>query len=119
MQKLKSDLKSRAYAFSLTIIEFVNILPNKRSAWIISDQVLRSGTSIGANITEARGSGSRLEFKRYYEIALKSANETRYWLELLKDLFIASKEKVDSIINELEEITKILASSIITLKKKS
>lgn len=112
----KTDLKSRSYGFSLMIIEFVNTLPNKRSAWIIADQLLRSGTSIGANIAEARGSSSRLEFKKFYQIALKSANESRYWLDLIKDSKLSQSENVSKIISELDEISKMLGSSIITLK---
>jgi four helix bundle protein len=70
------------------------MLPNKRSAWIIIDQLIRSATSIGANLIEARAASSRLEFKRFYEISLKSANETKYWLCLLRDARLAGKEKI-------------------------
>ncbi len=112
----KTDLRARSYSFSLMIIEFVNTLPNKRSAWIIADQLLRSGTSIGANIAEAKGSSSRLEFKKFYQIALKSANESRYWLDLIKDSKLSQEDGVIKIINELNEISKMLGSSIITLK---
>lgn len=82
MQKLKfkTDLRERCYNFGLQIIFLVDKLPNKRSAWIIEDQIIRSATSIGANLIEARASSSRLEYKKFYEIALKSANETKYWL---------------------------------------
>ena len=76
--KFKSDLKERCYQFSLQIIALTDSLPNKRSAWIITDQLIRSATSIGANLIEARASSSRLEFKKFYEISLKSANESKY-----------------------------------------
>jgi four helix bundle protein len=76
--KFKTDLKLRCYKFSLEIIALTDKLPNKRSAWIITDQLIRSATSIGANLIEARASSSRLEFKKFYEIALKSSNETKY-----------------------------------------
>jgi four helix bundle protein len=72
------DLKGRCYKFSLSLISFIDTLPNQRSCWIITDQVLRSGTSIGANLVEGTASSSRLEFKKFYEIALKSSNETKY-----------------------------------------
>jgi len=116
MLNSKTDLRVRSYNFSLMIINFVNTLPNKRSAWIIADQLLRSGTSIGANIAEAKGSSSRLEFKKFYQIALKSANESKYWLDLIKDSKLSETENVLKIIKELEEISKMLGSSIITLK---
>ncbi len=73
--KFKSDLKLRCYRFSLQVIELADSLPNKKSVWIIVDQLIRSATSIGANLVEARASSSRVEFKKFYEISLKSANE--------------------------------------------
>jgi len=91
-QNFKTDLRQRCYKFSLDIIAFTDTLPNKRSAWIITDQLIRSATSIGANLIEARASSSRLEFKKFYEIALKSANETKYWLNLLKDTKLAEEK---------------------------
>ena len=82
---LKSNIRYRAYQFSLTIIKFVSNLPEKKVYWIIGDQLLRAATSIGANLIEAKSSSSKKDFIKFYEIALKSANETRYWLSLLKD----------------------------------
>ena len=110
--KFKSDLKQRCYNFSLRIIALSDTLPNKRSSWVINDQLIRCATSIGANIIEARASTSRrssrraalssgwqlkeieevVNFKKVvYEIALKSANETKYWLELLRDAKLAGE----------------------------
>lgn len=85
---------------------------------VIINQVLRSGTSIGANIIEAQAASSKLEFKKFYEIALKSANETKYWLCLLRDSGIAAKETIDPLLNEVIELSKMLAASVITLKGK-
>jgi len=64
--KFKTDLIQRTYNLSLAVIELMNTLPQKRSAWVIADQLLRSATSIGANIVEAKSASSRLEFNRYY-----------------------------------------------------
>jgi four helix bundle protein len=83
--KFISDLNQRCYIFSLKIIKLTDTLPNKRSAYIIADQIIRSSTSIGANLVEGKAASSRLEFKKFYEIALKSSNETKYWLNLLGD----------------------------------
>jgi len=113
-----SNLKQRCYRFGLLIIQLCDTLPQKRSAWVISDQCIRSATSIGANIIEARASSSRLEFKKFFEIALKSANETVYWLFLLKDSGLASNEKISPLIQECEELAKMLGKSVLTLKKK-
>lgn len=117
--KFKSDLKQRCFRFSLAIIAFMNILPNKRAAWIIADQLLRSAMSIGANLVEGSASSSRLEYKKYYEIALKSANETKYWLYLLRDSGIADKVRTDELLQESTEIANMLAAGVIKLKGKN
>lgn len=116
--KLKGDLKTRCYNFSLDLIAFVDTLPNQRSSYIISNQLLRSGMSVGANLVEGSASSSRLEFKKYHEIALKSANETKYWLGLLRDYGKGIKEKIDILLQETTELTNMIASGVIKLKAK-
>lgn len=113
----RNGLRERCYHFSLQIIESTNTLPNKRSAWVISDQLLRSATSIGANVTEARGSSSRLEYKKFFEIALKSANETVYWLELLRDSRLADRTRADALLEEASQLCRMLGASVIKLKR--
>jgi four helix bundle protein len=118
-ENLKTNLRYRGFHFSLRIIKFINKLPNNRSIWIITDQLLRCATSIGANIIEARSSSSRKNFVKFYDIALKSANETDYWLLLLKESkLIEEDEELKVLIKENEEISKMLASSLLTLKGK-
>ena len=85
---------------------------------MISDQLLRSATSIGANIVEAKSSSSKRDFIKFFEIALKSANETKYWLGLLRDATEADKDKVNYLLREVEEISKMLGSSLLTMKDK-
>ncbi|MCM8820727.1 MAG: four helix bundle protein [Candidatus Omnitrophica bacterium] len=119
MQNSKIELKLRCYKFSLQVIALVDTLPNKRSIRVIIDQLIRAATSIGANLIEARASSSRLEFKRFYEIALKSANETKYWLGLLKDSGLGDKNKIDELLKETNEISNMLAAGVIKLKKKN
>jgi len=116
--KFKSDLKTRCYRFSLEIIAFMETLPNKRSCWIIADQLLRSAMSIGANLVEASASSSRLEFKKFHEISLKSANETKYWLGLLRDSSLAQEDKVNSLLQEVTEIANMIAAGVLRLKGK-
>src|SRR3990167_6833371 len=94
------DVKVRAYDFSLEIIRFVNLFPNKRAFWIIADQLIRSATSVGANMIEAQASSSRRDFIKFYEIALKSSNEAQYWLNLLKDSAPELSEKCEDLIKE-------------------
>ncbi len=116
--KKSNDLKIRTYNFSIEIIKFVNSLPNKRAFWSIGDQLLRAATSIGANIVEAKASSSRREFIKFYEISLKSANETRYWLSLLKDSYNELASECNLLLLESEELCRMLNSSILTLKGK-
>ncbi|MCK9497755.1 MAG: four helix bundle protein [Candidatus Colwellbacteria bacterium] len=111
----KSDINFRCYNFSIKIIKFLDNLPNKRVYWIISDQLLRSATSIGANIIEAKSSLSKRDFIKFYEISLKSANESKYWLGLLRD---ATELDISDLLLELEEISRMLGASVITLKNK-
>lgn len=116
--KPKTDLKTRCYKFGLDIIDFTDSFPQKRSAWIIADQLIRAATSIGANLVEARSSSSRLEFKKFNEIALKSANETKYWLYLTRDTKLTSAEKPNQLLKEAEEIANMLASGVLKLKQR-
>jgi len=115
---LKSrDVKVRAYQFSLEIIKFVNNLPSKRAFWVIGDQLLRAATSIGANMIEGQAASSRREFIKFYQISLKSANETKYWLSLLKDSYPGLKSDCERLLKESTEICNMLASSLLTLIK--
>lgn len=114
--KVKTDLKARCYNFGLSVLRFTDALPQKRSAWIVADQLIRSATSVGANLVEARASSSRLEFKKFNEIALKSANETKYWLCILRDSGLAEKKRVNVLLGEVTEIANMLASGVIKLK---
>ena len=113
-----SNLRDRTYQFSLDIIKFINKLPNERAFWSIGDQLLRSSTSIGANIIEAKASSSKREFIKFYQIALKSANESEYWLSLLRDSYPKLKSDCDALLSELDQISRMLASSLITMKGK-
>lgn len=114
----KSNLKYRAYKFSLLVLDFLSSFPDKRIHWIIGDQLLRSSTSVGANIVEAKSSSSKREFIRYYEISLKSANETKYWLCLLRDGKLIKPEIVNKILTEAIELANMIGSSLLTLKGK-
>lgn len=112
------DLKIRCYKLSLKLIALIDSLPKERSCWVIGDQLLRSGMSIGANLVEATGAGSKIEFKKFHEIALKSANESKYWLRLLKDSNKTNQEKINPILNEVIEISNMIAKGILRMKGK-
>jgi four helix bundle protein len=117
--KSKSEVGKRAYAFSLRVLKLCDFLPNKKSVWIISDQLLRASMSIGANIAEGQGSSTRKEFRRFYQISYRSLIETRYWLLLLLDGKIVSQKNIELLINELDEISRMLTKAILSLKKKT
>ena len=115
----KIHLTERTFKFSLNLIKLVNKFKRDRNLWVISDQLLRSGTSIGANVTEAQSSISKKEFICYYQIALKSCNETKYWLRLLieSELNISIEENAKKLLAENTEIGRILGASLLTLKR--
>jgi four helix bundle protein len=118
ISKVKNDFRERCYKFSIAIIELIKDLPEKRVYWSISDQLLRSATSIGANIIEAKSASSKRDFIRFYEIALKSSNETKYWLGLIRDALGVDKTKISFLFKETSELSKILAASLLTMKGK-
>ena len=108
----------RALKFAVDVIRFTKTLPKERAYWIITDQLIRSACSIGANMTEAGSASSKKDYINFYSHALKSANETIYWLNLLKEL-IPNSKPIDNLLKEAEEFCRILAASIITMKKNS
>jgi four helix bundle protein len=118
MEKPVFDLKKRTYLYGLDIIRFLQGIPRDYISRVLAGQLLRSGTSVGANTIEAQAASSRKDFANFYQYALKSANETKFWLNLLKDSGIANPDKAQVLLSEGNEIANILAASIIKLKKK-
>jgi len=116
--KFREEFQERVYRFALDVIGLVERLPNGQTSRIIGDQLLRSATSIGANVIEAQGASSRRDYANFFTYALKSANETKFWLDLLRDSGKAQADVTDKILNEVTEISKILAKSILTVKGK-
>jgi len=111
------DICERSFEFAKNIVLFINSCHLNRINNSITDQLLRSATSIGANIIEGRSGNSRKNLISFYSIALRSANETHYWLRLLKETVNINDQNIQLLINESQEISKILAKSIITLKR--
>jgi len=114
--KIKKEFKKRLYEFTLRLIEFLDTLPNDNVSRRLADQLLRSGTSIIANYVEGQAASSKKDFTHYFNISLKSANESKPWFALLRDSKRAKTEKVTWCLNELDEIANIFGSSILTLK---
>ncbi len=115
----KKDIKQRTFEFSLAVIKLLEDLPHTYIYQILGKQLLRCATSIGANVIEAQAGSSLKDFMNFYFIALKSANETMYWLKLIKEKsnnLIANR--INNLLNEDIEISKILGASIMTMRKK-
>ena len=103
-------------AFALRIIRFYRYLKEDKQVYILSKQVLRSGTSIGANIRESVNAQSRMDFINKLNIALKEANETEYWLELLHESDVIDDKEFDSIYNDCGKLAATLTKIIKTTK---
>jgi four helix bundle protein len=114
---MPNDIKYRCYHFSVDTIRFLKDKKWDAFSIIVAKQVMRSAMSVGANVVEAQNSSSRIEFKRFYEIALKSSTETSYWLCLLRDGFDIKGESFESLLKESAELTKILGASVLSIKK--
>jgi len=110
-------IDKRTKQFAIRIVKLYQYLVDERHERVLSKQVLRSGTSIGANVAEGLFGASRADFVNKYTIALKEANETRYWLELLAETkYHPDGESTDSLMSECTSIIAILASSVKTAK---
>jgi four helix bundle protein len=112
----KENFYKRLYDYALAIIHFVEKLPKDLVSQTIGRQLIRSGTSVVANISEAKAASSRKDYINFYTHSLKSANESKLWISLLKDSE-KIKEGVSELLQETTEIANILGASIITMKK--
>ena len=117
-EKFKKEFARRIHGFILDLIKFIDSLDkNDPTCRVIGqNQLLRSGTSIGGNYFEAQSASSRNDFANYFRISLKSANETKFWLILLRDADKCDREVANNLLSELTEISSILAKSIKTIK---
>ena len=111
------DIKIRCYEFSKNVVLFINKNEFKRIHYSLIDQLLRSATSIGANVIEGKSGNSRKNLISFFSIALRSANETKYWLCLIRDTLEVDKKEANQLVSEADEISKILGKSILTLKQ--
>lgn len=111
-------LKERCYSFSLKMIKFLKGREWDKLNMVLVYQLMRSATSVGANVSEASGSSTRREYKRYFEISLKSSNESLYWLNLLKDSNEwEQQEQVNELIIECTALSKMLTAAVKKLKE--
>lgn len=112
-------LQEKSYLFALRVIKLYRFLTEEKKEFVLSKQILRSGTSIWANIEESISSVSKKEFLVKLSIAYKEARETCYWIKLLRDSDFLSKSQSESIFLDCEELCRIIWSIQITMKKDS
>ncbi len=117
-EKFKKNFIKRLIKFSIRILKLSEKMRQKRIIWSIIDQLIRSATSVGANVVEAKSSSSKKDYLNFFQIALKSANETIYWLILIRETVPEFKEEVAELLKEAEEISRVIGSSVLTLKGK-
>ncbi len=116
--KFKNDFKKRLYAWVLRLVKFIDQAPKGLVSDVCGKQLIRSGTSILANYIEANSASSKKDFTNFFTHSLKSANESKVWLTLMRDTDKGDKKEIEWLITELTEIANIIASSILTLKGK-
>lgn len=114
---MSSDVQDKAFRFSVRVVRLNQYLRSRKKEYVLSNQILRSGTSVGANLAEAEFAITKRDFTSKLYIALKEASETRYWLRLLHETGYLTKREYDSMMNEITDIIRILASSTKTLKE--
>lgn len=111
------EFKKRLYTFTLKLINFIDHLPRDNVSRRIGDQLLRSGTGIIGTYVEGLSASSKKDLKNYFTYSLKSSNESKVWIAILRDTGRAKAEEANNLLAELSEFSKIFASSILTLKR--
>lgn len=113
-----NQIQIKSYEFAVKIVELYKTLVYEKHEYVLGRQILRSGTSIGANVEEAIGAHSEKDFIAKLTIAYKESRETHYWLRILKDTHIISQNIGENLIKICEELMKIITSILKTMKKK-
>lgn len=112
-------INDKSYKFALRMVKLFQYLLNEKKEFVLSKQILRSGTSVGANIEEAYQGESKADFVHKLAIANKEAFETHYWLRLLRDSGFLEAKLADSLLPDCDELQRVLVSSIKTAKSKA
>lgn len=115
----KGPLWEKSFAFALRVVKLAKFLQDEKREFVLSKQVLRSGTSIGALVREAEHAQSKADFINKMSIALKEANETGYWIDLLHQSDYITQDSYDSIYPDIQELIKLLVSIVKTSKARS
>ena len=109
---------AKTYSFAVRVVKFCFEMQDKRKEYVISRQLLKSGTSIGTNIEESQGAISKAEFIAKVQISLKEAKETKYWLRLIKDAEVYQNELSEQLLKDCNEIIVIITSILKSSKEK-
>ncbi|OQA03298.1 MAG: hypothetical protein BWY68_00775 [bacterium ADurb.Bin400] len=117
-ERFKKEFIARLIGLSVKTIKFADELNKTPSLRSVADQLIRSTTSIGANVTEAKGASSKKDYIKFFEIALKSAYETQYWIMVVENYNVNYAGLIKGIKSEVIEVSKMLNSSVQTLKGK-
>ena len=112
----ESILKDKSYAFAIRVVKLSQFLCDEKKEYVLSKQTLRSGTAVGALVREAEFGQSRADFVSKMSIALKEANETNYWLNLLKDTGYINEKMFQSISDDCIQLIKMLVTTVKTAK---
>ena len=115
---MNNTIKEKSYSFAVRVVKLYQYLSEDKREYVISKQLLRSGTSIGANVREALQGQSKADFTAKMSIALKEASESEYWLELLRDTDYLSDDEYASIQKDCTEVVKLLTSIVKTSREK-
>ena len=116
---MENVVKEKSKKFAVRIVKLYQYLSEEKREFVLSKQLLRSGTSVGANVREAMQGQSKADFTAKMSISLKEINETEYWLELLFETAYLSEEQYESIARDCKELAKLLTSIVKTSRLKS
>ena len=114
--KTENIIQQKSYAFAIRVVKLYRYLTEKKKEYVLSKQLLRSGTSVGANVEESIGGQSKKDFYSKLNIAYKEARETHYWLRILRDTNYLSQTESSSLLKDCDELLKIIGSIIRTMK---
>jgi len=117
-RKNKLSFEQRSKKYALDVISVLGDLPRDYIYQTLGKQLLRSATSVGANVVEAQAGSSKRDFANFMNHALKSANESKFWISLIKDSVSGKNDNLDKLYSETCELANILGASMLTLKRK-
>ena len=115
--KEENIIAAKSYAFAVRCVKLYKYLCDEKNDYMIGRQLMRSGTSIGANVKEAARGISKADFTAKMSISLKEASESEFWIEVLRDTDYITEEQADSLLNDCQELLKLLMSIVKTSKQ--